>query len=95
MNKLGWWRCCGGHQRIRLSGGFGSGSRDDLFHEQRLLSSGYLLSLLPLGIVVIQGRGQNSIRKQSTTAKEQRSNIAQFSVSLMHNISVLLHDKVI
>lgn len=69
--ERGWWgqrwrkrrRGCG---RIWFTGGLGPGSWDDFFHEVGVLGTGKLLSLLPLGVVVIQGWRQHSIREEST-----------------------------
>lgn len=69
-------RGCGG---VGLAGGFGARSWDDLFHEVGVLGAGKLLSLLPLGVVVVRGRRQHGIWKKPTAgAKASRETQSSF-----------------
>lgn len=77
-NGWGWWgqrgrEWCWGGWRIWLTGVLGPGSWDDLFHEVGVFSTGKLLSLLPLGIVVIQRWRQHSVWKKPTAGEHRQT----------------------
>lgn len=49
-----------------------------------MLSTGKLLSLLPLGVVVVQGRRQNGIREESTAGtKASRDKRYELTILLL------------
>lgn len=78
-------RCCGGRLwcwEVWFSRPFGFGSRNYFLHQGGLLCTTVFFTLLPLGIIMVEGRGQDRVWQHSTTEKATREGPASGKVAL-------------